>query len=68
METLKIDKDKAYKASRRLWGQIDTERRIATEAAAVQQIASDPLYALNKLGNQSYIMDKGFDALDSLLQ
>ncbi|KAJ8116573.1 hypothetical protein OPT61_g2022 [Boeremia exigua] len=67
LETLKTDEDKAYKAFGRLWGQIDTERRIATEAAAVQQIASDPLYASKEPGYDSYIMDKALDALDSLV-
>lgn len=67
LEALKTDEDKAYKAFRCLWGQTGTERRIATEAAAVQQIASDPLYASKKPGYESDIMDKALDALDSLV-
>lgn len=67
LEALKTDEDKAHEAFRRLWGQTGTERRIATEAAAVQQIASDPLYASKKTGYESYIMDKALDALDSLV-
>lgn len=67
LEALKTEEDKAYKVFQSLWGQASTERRIATEAAAVQQIASDPLYASRKPGYESYIMDKALDALDSLV-
>jgi hypothetical protein len=65
LETMKTDENKAYEVFRRLWGQNSTERRIATEAAAVQQIESDPLYASKEPGYESYIMDKALDALDS---
>jgi hypothetical protein len=67
LETLKTDENKAHEAFGRLWSQTDTEKWIATEAAAVQQIASDPLYALKEPGYESYIMDKALDALDSLV-
>jgi hypothetical protein len=67
LETLKTDENKAHEAFGRLWSQTDTEKRIATEAAAVQQIASDPLYALKEPGYESYIMDKALDALDNLV-
>lgn len=67
LEAFKIDEDKAHEAFRSLWDQTGTERRIATESAAVQQIASDPLYASKKPGYESYIMDKALDALDSLI-
>ena len=46
----------AWEALRAEWGGHGTERRKATAAAAVQQVANDPLYAWRIPGHDSYIL------------
>jgi hypothetical protein len=54
----------AWEAMRAEWGDDGTERRKATVAAAVQQVANDPQYASKKPGHDSYIINRVLTLLD----
>jgi hypothetical protein len=54
----------AWEALEAEWGNHGTKRRETTVAAAVQQVANDPLYASKKPGHDSYIIDKVLTLLD----
>ncbi|KAH6644196.1 hypothetical protein C7974DRAFT_383097 [Boeremia exigua] len=64
---LKREYDEAYESFQRQWGHHGSERRIMTEEAAIQQVASDPLYASGQPGYDSYILNQALDALDSIV-
>jgi hypothetical protein len=54
----------AWEALRAERGDHGTERRKATAAAAVQQVANDPLYASRIPGHDSYILHQVRTMLD----
>lgn len=66
LEALKHNANKAEQVFQHQWGQNGTERRIATEQAALQQVASDVLYASEKSGYGSHIIIRALKALDSI--